>query len=287
MSSQHIIDVVFIENVATNSSRNMSTVWPCQLMPAEHWWPHCWKTLSYWNTWPWLSTLHLLSMDDMVCVTVGLSNAFSWTPHNTSTHGENKLRTKWPKHITHCSILSRGHTFYPQQRKEKRREKKHSVAQHLEKQAGELLGRRDCHVCINRHWFFCPVPAPQPFILSLLVAAQRDWRNSVTVQLGPWGLCVRIDFTCKRGEGLEPLNKGRLCHQRAGWVKSPWMDNDTYCGKRGRIRDTERWNKRKGRNDWNWGKRSERERRCWRWWVTRVERVKENKKNKTYEGLQY
>lgn len=45
---------------------------------------------------------------------------------------------------------------------------------------------------------------------------------------------MRIDFTCKRGEGLEPLNKGRRCHQRAEWVKSHWMDNDTYCGKRGR-----------------------------------------------------
>lgn len=50
---------------------------------------------------------------------------------------------------------------------------------------------------------------------------------------------MRIDFTCKRGEGLEPLNKGRLCHQRAGWVKSHWMDNDTYCGKRRRMRDIE------------------------------------------------
>lgn len=36
---------------------------------------------------------------------------------------------------------------------------------------------------------------------------------------------MRIDFTCKRGEGLEPLNKGSLCHQRAGWVKSHWVDN--------------------------------------------------------------
>lgn len=47
---------------------------------------------------------------------------------------------------------------------------------------------------------------------------------------------MRIDFTCKRGEGLKPLNKGRMCHQRAGWVKTHWMDNDTYCGKRGRLR---------------------------------------------------
>lgn len=34
---------------------------------------------------------------------------------------------------------------------------------------------------------------------------------------GPGGLCVRIDFTCKRGAGAEPLNKGKAaCHQRAG-----------------------------------------------------------------------
>lgn len=156
------------------------------------------------------------------CVTVG---AFSCTPRNTSTHGENKLRTKWPRRITRCSILSRGRTFYPRQKKERKKKKyNHSIAERLEKQAGELLRRRDCHVCINRHWFFCPVLAPQPFILSLVVGAQRGWRNSVTVQLGPWGLCVRIDFTCKRGEGLEPLNKGRPCHQRA------WMGEVTLDG---------------------------------------------------------
>lgn len=130
------------------------------------------------------------------------------------------------------------------------KKKKNSITQRLEEQAGELLGRRDCHVCINRHWFFCPALAPQPFILSFVVGAQRGWRNSVTVQLGPWGLCVRIDFTCKRGEGLEPLNKGRLCHQRAEWVKSHWMDNDTYCGKRRRMRDRGGRSKWKERNDW-------------------------------------
>ncbi|TNN72302.1 hypothetical protein EYF80_017454 [Liparis tanakae] len=40
--------------------------------------------------------------------------------------------------------------------------------------------------------------------------------------------------------GLEPLNKGSPCHQRARRVKSHWMDNDTYRRKRGRMRDTER-----------------------------------------------
>lgn len=75
--------------------------------------------------------------------------------------------------------------------------------------------------------------APQPFILSFVVGAQRGWRNSVTVHSGPGGLCLRIDFTCKRGEGLEPLNKGRRCHQRAGRVKSDWMANDTYGERRG------------------------------------------------------
>lgn len=152
---------------------------------------------------------------------------------------------------------------------------KNSITQRLEKQAVELLGRLDCHVCINRHWFFCPALAPQPFILSFVVGAQRGWRNSVTVQLGPWGLCVRIDFTCKRGEGLEPLNKGSLCHQRAGWVKSRWMDNDTHCGKRGGMRDTERGNKRKGINDWYCGRRRESGRQCLNYLV---ESMKETKK---------
>lgn len=39
---------------------------------------------------------------------------------------------------------------------------------------------------------------------------------------------MRIDFTCKRGEGAEPLNKGKaVCHQRAGgpshagWITTP------------------------------------------------------------------
>lgn len=211
---------------------------------------------------------------------------------STSAHGENKLRTKWPWRFTYCSIFSRGHTFYPQQRREhdtgerggeKNKKKENSITQRLEKQAGELLGRRDCHVCINRHWFFCPALAPQPFILSFVVGAQRGCRNSVTVQLGPWGLCVRIDFTCKRGEGLEPLNKGNLCHQRAGWVKSHWMDNDTHCGKRGRMRDTERRNKRNGWNDWYHGRMRERDNTVWR-----IKETKEmNDKKDIYELLEY
>lgn len=136
---------------------------------------------------------------------------------------------------THFILCRRKSTTH---KKEEEEGKKTSITQRLEEQAGELLGRRDCHVCINRHWFFCPALAPQPFILSFVAGAQRGWRNSVTVQLGPWGLCVRIDFTCKLGEGLEPLNKGRLCHQRARRVKSHWMDNDTCCEKR--MKDRER-----------------------------------------------
>lgn len=240
----------------------MSSVWPCQRTPAEQLWPSSWETVSYSNKWPWLSTLHLLSLDEAVCVTVGLSKAFSWPPHAKLQH---VARTNWGQNGHSASptvpssqeganfILSRGESTT--QEGEEEEKKKNSITQRLEKQAGELLGRRDCHVCINRHWFFCPALAPQPFILSFVVGAQRGCRNSVTVQLGPWGLCVRIDFTCKRGEGLEPLNKGRLCHQRAGWVKSHWMDNDTYCGKRGRRRDGIRG---KGRNDWYCGRRRER-----------------------------
>ena len=196
--------------------------------------PISWETASYSNAWPWTSAFHRLSTDQTVCVTVGLSAAFRWPPCNTSAYGESKLRMKWPQHITYCSILSRGHAVYAHDTGERGGgENIYSITQRLEERAAELLGRRDCHVCINRHWFFCPALAPQPFILSFVVGAQRGWRNSVTVQSGPWGQCVRIDFTCKRGEGLEPLNKGRLCHQRAEWVKSHWMDNDTYCGKRG------------------------------------------------------
>lgn len=225
MSSYHIIDVVFIEKVTTSS--NMNPVSRNQPDTDD-------TTVSYSSLWPWL-TAYICS---------ALTKHFAWqsghwvAPHSIlPTHGENKLRTKWPQRITQCSIPSRGLTFLSSAEKREEEGKKHSITQRLGKQAGELLGRRDCHVCINRHWFFCPVLAPQPFILSLVVGAQRGCRNSVTVQLGPWGLCVRIDFTCKRGGGLKPLNKGRLCHQRAGWVKSHWMDNDTYFEKRGRMRD--------------------------------------------------
>lgn len=228
MSSDHIIGVVFIHKV-TNSS-NRSPVSRNQPDTDE-------TTESYSNPWPWPTAFHLLSIDQTLCMTV---SAFGCTPFNTPNTWweqiEDKMATAhhpmfYPLKRTHIFILSRG------KRGGEEKKKKHSITQRLGKQAGELLGRRDCHVCINRHWFFCPVLAPQPFILSLVVGAQRGWRNSVTVQLGPWGLCVRIDFTCKRGEGLKPLNKGRLCHQRAGWVKSHWMDNDTYYEKRGRMRD--------------------------------------------------
>lgn len=45
---------------------------------------------------------------------------------------------------------------------------------------------------------------------------------------------MRIDFTCKRGEGAEPLNKGKAVSPEGRRVKSRWMDND-------RMRDAERW----------------------------------------------
>lgn len=154
------------------------------------------------------------------------------TLHNPSPTGEDKLRTNWLQqqhlllHPLHKACISSSGQERAWHTWENEREKK----QHLKEQVGELLGRQDCHVCINRHWFFCPALAPPPFILSFVAGAQRGQRNSVTVQSGPRGLCVRIDFTCKRGGGPEPLNKGTLCHQRARSVKSHQMDNETQCG---------------------------------------------------------
>lgn len=54
---------------------------------------------------------------------------------------------------------------------------------------------------------------------------------------------MRIDFTCKRGEGLDPLNKGSVCHQRAEKVKSHCMDNDTDWLCVWYKRGTEDWGK--------------------------------------------
>lgn len=105
----------------------MSTVWPCQHMPAEHLWPSSWETASNSNTWPWLSALHLLSIDKIVCVTVGLSKAFSWPPCNTSTHGENKMATAhdllfYPLKRAH--ILSSTEVRERHKREEEERKKK-------------------------------------------------------------------------------------------------------------------------------------------------------------------
>lgn len=91
-----------------------------------------------------------------VCLTVSLSTAFSWP------------------HILPTSILQQivRNIFYQQNNAGQRVwRKKKCITQRLQDQAGELLGRRDCHVCINRHWFFCPALAPQPFILSIVVGA--------------------------------------------------------------------------------------------------------------------
>lgn len=57
--------------------------------------------------------------------------------------------------------------------------------------SGELLGRQDCHVCINRHWFFCRAPAPQPFILSFVVGP-KGVEILLQSSPGPWGLCENI-----------------------------------------------------------------------------------------------
>lgn len=47
---------------------------------------------------------------------------------------------------------------------------------------------------------------------------------------GPGGLCVRIDFTCKRGKGPELLNKGKALSPEGRRVKTRWMDNNTGEG---------------------------------------------------------
>lgn len=57
--------------------------------------------------------------------------------------------------------------------------------------SSELLGRQDCHVCINMHWFFCPAPAPQPFILSFVVGP-KGVEILLQSSPGPWGLCENI-----------------------------------------------------------------------------------------------
>lgn len=148
-----------------------STVRPCLYMSVKRFWgcdPPVEKQYPAVARGPMVcSVFNQRNINETVFVTVSLSKTFSWS-HSIHQHAE---RTIWGQNeqsgITYCSVLSGVHTFCPQQRKEhdtwereEKIKKKNSITQRLEEQAWELLGRRDCHVCINRHWFFCPALAP-------------------------------------------------------------------------------------------------------------------------------
>lgn len=69
-----------------------------------------------------------------------------------------------------------------------------------------------CHVCITRHWFFCPGLALQPFILCFAVGPngfEKFCYSPVTPEAN-----VRIDFTCT---GLDRLSRAQAVRAKAKW----------------------------------------------------------------------
>lgn len=92
----------------------------------------------------------------------------------------------------------------------------HSVARAPPEQAVTLSSASTaglvCHVCISRHWFFCPGLALQPFILCFAVGPngfEKFCYSPVTPEAK-----VRIDFTCA---GLHHLSRAGAVRAKAKW----------------------------------------------------------------------
>lgn len=81
-----------------------------------------------------------------------------------------------------------------------------------EREGGRWQGLQDCHVCINRHWFFCPALPPLPFILRFVVAprgAKKFCYSPLTPEAN-----VRIDFSSKRGSVYLIWGRGLVTSSR-------------------------------------------------------------------------
>lgn len=83
-----------------------------------------------------------------------------------------------------------------------------------------------CHVCITRHWFFCPGLALQPFILCFAVGPngfEKFCYSPVTPEAN-----VRIDFTCT---GLHHLSRAQAVRAKAKWkaIILNYSDTPALC----------------------------------------------------------
>lgn len=86
-----------------------------------------------------------------------LTKHFAWqsvhsaAPHSIlPTHGENKLRTKWPQRITQCSILSRGLTFLSSAEEREEERKKNTQYNAASRKASRRIARAPRLSCLYK-----------------------------------------------------------------------------------------------------------------------------------------
>lgn len=122
-------------------------------------------------------------------------------PRSTSTHGENKLRTKWPWRFTYCSIFSRGHTFYPQQRREhdtgergggKKKRKQHNTAS---REASRRIARAPGLSCLYK---------------QALIFLSSSGTSTIYSQLCGWGPAGLEKFCYSPVRPLRPVCENRF-----------------------------------------------------------------------------
>lgn len=114
---------------------------------------------------------------------------------------------------------------------EVRRIREHSAAS---REAGRRIARAPGLSCLYKQALIFLSSTGTSAIYSRPCGRGPDGAGEILLQSSwaPRGLCVRIDFTGKRGEGLKPLSKGRTCHQRARRVKSHMLWTMRDAGRR-------------------------------------------------------
>lgn len=115
-----------------------------------------------------------------------------------------------------------GRSFHPLQRANGKSKKKYIITAQRsvsEKASGRIARAPRLSCLYKQALIFLSTPGTSAIYSQ--PGGRVAWRegvarNSVTVPLGPGGLCARIDFTCKRGErDWSHLTRARPCHQRA------------------------------------------------------------------------